>query len=128
MFRLSFRICLAKVAIDIRLVFRVAGCAIVICRSFLVGLLNRLDDCDWLFVLGHTMVIRLIRFVLRGRDSLIGWLATFTCFSCCDSNSLALFGRNAIRLLLHDTGLLGWLDCLLVDNFFLLRLQCVRNS
>ena len=68
--RLSFRICLAKVAIGICLVFCVAGCVMVICRSFLVGLLNRLGDCDSLFVLGTVMVICPIRLVLRDRDLL----------------------------------------------------------
>ena len=103
MCHLSFRICLAKVAIGIRLVFRVAGCAVVICRLFLVGPLNCLGDCDWLFVLDHgAMVIRPICLVLCDRDSLVGWLAIFTRFSCCDSNSLVLTGRVVICLLLRD--------------------------
>ena len=99
---------------------RVAGCVMVIRRSFLVGLLNCLGDCDWLFVLGHAMVIRPICLVLCDRDSLVCCLAIFTRFSCCDLNSPVLFGRTVTRLLLRDTDLLGWLDCLLVDSCFLL--------
>ena len=72
MLRLSVRICLAKAAIDICLVFRVACCAIVIRRSFLVGLLDRLANCDWLLMLGHAMVIHPICLVLRDLDLLVG--------------------------------------------------------
>ena len=68
-----------------RLVFCVAGCAMVICGFFMVGMLNRLGGCDWLFVLGHAMVIRPIRLVLCNRDSRVDWLAIFTRFSCCNS-------------------------------------------
>ena len=85
----------------------VAGCAMVIRRSFLVGLLNCLGDCDWLFVLSHTIAIRSIRLVLFNRESLIGWLAIFTCFSCCDSNSPVLSGRTVVCLLLRDADSLG---------------------
>ena len=124
MLRLLFllSICLAKVAIGIRLVFRVVGCAVVICRSFLVGALNRLGYCDWLFVLGHAMVIRRFRLVIRDRDLLVGWLAIFTRFSCCDSSLPVLSGRSVICLLLRNAASLGWFDCLLVANCFLLQL------
>ena len=122
-------ICLAKVASGICLVFRVAGCAMVIHRSFLVGLLTRLGDYDWLFVLGHAMVIRPMCCVHWDRDSLVGWLEMFTCFSCCNSNLPVLSGRTVVRLfLLCDADLLGWFDYLLVDNYWLLQFWCVHDS
>ena len=56
---LLFRICLAKVAIGIRLVFHVADCAMVICLVFRdrellflrLAIVNCLSDCYWLFAL-----------------------------------------------------------------------------
>ena len=123
MFRLLFHIYLAKVAIGIRLMFQVAGCAMVIHQFFLIGPLNRLGDCDWLFALGHAMVIRPICLVLCNRESHVGWLAIFTRFSCCDSNSPVFSGRNVIRHLLLDADSLGWFDCLLVDNLFTIAMR-----
>ena len=81
--RLLFRICLAKVIIGICLVFRVVGCAMVVCLGlrdckmpFLwFAIVNCLSNRDWLFVLGHEMVIRPIRLVLRDFDLLVGCLA-----------------------------------------------------
>ena len=64
------------------------------------------------------MVIRPTCLVLRDCDSLVGWLAIFTRFSFCDSNSPALTGRIVICLSLRDGDSLSWLDCLLADNYF----------
>ena len=127
--RLAFRIIyLAKVEIDIHFLFCVAGCAMVIHRSCLVGLLDYLGDCEWLCMLGHAMVNHTIRLVLCNHDLLVGWLAIFTRFLCCNSNSLVLSGRTVIRLLLGDADSLSWFDCLLNDNCFLFRLRCVHDS
>ena len=127
--RLLFHICLAKVAIGIRLVFRVAGRAMVICRSSLVELLNRIGHCDWLFVLGHAMVIRLLFLYLA---IVIRLLAGLRCLLASRAAILIrqsfLIHRTVICLLLLDVDSLGWLDCLLFDNCFLLRLRCVCDS
>ena len=129
MLHLLFRICLAKVAIGIRLVFRAADCAMVICRSSLVELLNRIGHCDWLFVLGHAMVIRLLFLYLA---IVIRLLAGLRCLLASRAAILIrqsfLIHRTVICLLLLDVDSLGWLDCLLFDNCFLLRLRCVCDS
>ena len=107
MFRLSFFLHVAKVAIVIRLVFRVGGCAMLIPVAFRDcdllflwhAIVIRLRDCDWL-VSRHAMVIRLA--FCDGPDSLIGWLATLR-----DGDSLVLFITIAIRFLLRDADSLG---------------------
>ena len=102
MLRLSFFLCFAKVAIVIRLVFRVGDCAVLMLLAFRDcdlpflwhAIVIRLRDCDWL-VSYHAIVIRLA--FCDGADSLVGWLATLR-----DGDSLVLFITIAIRFLLRD--------------------------
>ena len=54
--------------------------------------------------------------------TLVGWLAIFIRFSCCDANLPVLTSRIVVCLLLRDAYTLGWFDCLLVD------MQCARDS
>ena len=130
--QLCFAFCSAFVLQRLQLAYALCFALLVaqwfIRWSFLVGLLNCLGDCDWLFVLGHAMVQCLIRLVLCDCDLLVVWLAIFTRFSCCDSNSLVLSGTTVDHLLLRDADSLGWFDCLLVDSCFLLQLQRVSGS
>ena len=77
---------IAKVAIVIRLDFRVGGCAILMRLAFRdhelpflwLAIVNCLGDCDW-FVFGNAILIRL---ALCDCDSLVGGLVIFTRFLC----------------------------------------------
>ena len=127
MFRLSFFLHVAKVAIVIRLVFRVGGCAMLIPVAFRDcdllflwhAIVIRLRDYDWL-VSRHAMVIRFA--FCDGPDSLVGWLATL-----CDGDSLVLSITIAIRFLLRDADSLGWFDRLVIDDCFLFVAIVIRR-
>ena len=110
MLRLLFCLLLAKVEIVICLVFRVGGCAMVICLAFCdyellflwLATVNHMCDYDW-FAFHHAIVIRPICLALRDNNL----LAIFICFLYCNCNSPILSSRIVIRLFLRDDDLLA---------------------